>query len=85
MPYIKPEYRDTLDPLIKALMKKVAYVGTGALNYTITTIIKEWIAIDKYSEFNSAIGVLECVKQELYRRKIAPYENKKIAENGDVY
>jgi len=30
------------------------------------------------------IGVLECVKQEFYRRKVAPYEDIKIIENGDI-
>jgi hypothetical protein len=30
------------------------------------------------------MGVLESAKLELYRRKIAPYEDDKIAENGDV-
>jgi len=32
-----------------------------------------------------AIGALECAKLELYRRVAAPYEDTKIAENGDVY
>jgi len=31
------------------------------------------------------IGVLESVKMELYRRKIADYEDEKCEENGDVY
>jgi len=30
-------------------------------------------------------GVLENVKQEMYRRLAAPYEDKKAEENGDVY
>jgi hypothetical protein len=30
------------------------------------------------------IGALENCKMELYRRKIAPYEDIKIEENGDV-
>lgn len=31
------------------------------------------------------IGVLRCASNELYRRKIALYEDKKIQDNGDVY
>lgn len=31
------------------------------------------------------IGALINSSDELYRRKIAPYEDKKIIENGDVY
>jgi len=34
---------------------------------------------------NAIIGALECAKLELYRRVAAPYEDDKIAENGDVY
>jgi hypothetical protein len=29
--------------------------------------------------------VLECIKQEFYRRKLAPYEEAKIKENGDLW
>lgn len=31
------------------------------------------------------LGVFECVKLEFYRRIVAPYEDAKIAENGDVF
>ena len=30
------------------------------------------------------MGVLSCVGAEFYRRVIAPYEDKKIIQNGDV-
>lgn len=61
--------------------------NTGELNYIITYIINNYLkgAPESYDEYNSIIGVLECVKQELYRRKIAPYEDRKMEENGDVY
>ena len=39
----------------------------------------------RYTHVNEAVGVLECAKLELYRRVAAPYEDEKIAENGDVY
>jgi hypothetical protein len=58
------------------------------LDYAITRLLnghlqrKERLA---YAELNEAIGALECAKLELYRRKVAPYEDGKIAENGDVY
>ena len=38
-----------------------------------------------YHAYNEIIGVLECVKQEFYRRMVAPYEDKKCEENGDVF
>ena len=38
-----------------------------------------------YHHYNQLIGVLECAKLELYRRLIAPYEDVKIIDDGDVY
>jgi len=61
----------------------------GTLNYIITRLCDYWTKdIDgeaNYERYNAVIGVLECVKQELYRRQIAPYEDEKCEENGDVY
>jgi hypothetical protein len=37
-----------------------------------------------YTNINAVIGVLECVKLELYRRLAASYEDKKVVENGDI-
>jgi hypothetical protein len=34
---------------------------------------------------NEIVGALECCKQEFIRRKLNPYEDKKIKENSDVY
>ncbi len=41
--------------------------------------------IPKYTTFNEVMGVLECVKQEFYRRVIVPHESRMIKENTDVY
>lgn len=58
----------------------------GELNYVITRIVAEYLGMNaRYSSFNEAIGVLECAKQELYRRVVSPYEDRKLSENGDVY
>lgn len=61
--------------------------SVGELNFVITTLIDEFISKKglKYETLNAMIGVLECAKMELYRRICAPYEDKKIIENGDVY
>lgn len=59
---------------------------SGELNFIITTEIINYLGKDpRYADYNSVIGVLECCKLELYRRMVAPYEDVKIAENGDVY
>ncbi len=81
MPYIKPQDRDDI------LLDQTHIEDAGELNFYITTIINQYI--DKntkcYTTLNEVIGVLECAKLELYRRIIAPYEDTKIEQNGDVY
>jgi len=60
----------------------------GDLNYTITRAIDAYLGRKGINyALNEVIGVLECAKLELYRRIVAGYEDKKIAdpENGDVY
>jgi hypothetical protein len=58
----------------------------GELNFAITQAIITYLGSDPhYKDFNEVIGVLECMKLELYRRMAAPYEDRKCAENGDVY
>lgn len=38
----------------------------------------------RYADRAEIIAALECAKLEFYRKHIAPYEDKKIALNGDV-
>lgn len=87
MPYILKEVRSIIDPKIDALVAHTpATVSPGNLNYTITKILLS-TKPGNYTAYNELIGVLECIKQELYRRAVAPYEDRKIADprNGDVY
>lgn len=88
MPYISNELRLVVDKKIKELAQSVKECGkenrAGVLNYSISTLIHELYDL-RYSEVNEAVGMLECTKQEYYRRVAAPYEDKKIKENGDVY
>jgi hypothetical protein len=88
MPYIKQNDRQHLD---EALVRRARLLITnedlspGDLNYIISTII--WKSFEKqmnYSKANELVGVLECVKQEFYRRQVVPYEEEKIGENGDL-
>ena len=79
MPYIKKEDRTEATEL---------WPNTaGELNYAITMLCNAYIARNggmSYAIGNEVVGVLECAKLELYRRKLAPYEDKKIAQNGDI-
>jgi hypothetical protein len=95
MPYIKQEDRDRVDPMIDVLAERIAKDScdncedtAGRLNYTITKLMHKVLEYEgcseNYSSYNNLIGMLECARMELYRRKVAPYEDKKINENGDV-
>ena len=59
----------------------------GDLNYVFTRLCLDYLERkgEKYSTYNTLIGVLECSKQELYRKKISKYEDKKEKENGTVW
>lgn len=89
MPYIKKEIKQLLAEPLEPLANYFSSASNkdpGHLNYVLTMITRFWLPEDpRYADFNAAIGVLECAKQELYRRMVAPYEDKKVKENGDVY
>lgn len=81
MPYVDQDARDRLDGGAKP-------ENAGELNYVITRLVDAYLTNKgqmRYAHLNEAMGVLECAKQELYRRVVSPYEDKKIVESGDVY
>ena len=79
MPYILPEQRKSIE--CENLL------DAGELNYAITMLLVcYWETHGKnYQTINDILGALEGAKAEFYRRVAAPYEDQKIAENGDVY
>lgn len=80
MPYIKQEAREAL-----GAGQRVAETP-GELNYMFTVLSLCYLEEkgESYQSFNDIIGALEGAKLELYRRQVAPYEDTKIEENGDV-
>ncbi len=78
MPYIPEEQR-------RLLAYHPVPENPGQLNYLITKLVKAYLEEHpKYQDFNDVVGALECAKLEVYRRSVAPYEDAKIVENGDV-
>ena len=66
--------------------------SSGELNYVLTRIVnrfldetQRWGETPHYEDYNAVMGVLTCMQHEIYRRRIAPYEDEKIGENGDVF
>lgn len=88
MPYIKKESRTNIDGMIDQLARLLSEFDQdkvdGALNYTVSTLLNK-LYKDKYFDFNRALGVLNAITLEFYRRKVAPYEDVKIEKNGDVF
>jgi hypothetical protein len=87
LPYIKAgnrnKYEKLLENLVKILKTLPPEEVDGELNYVVTRILKEIYPL-RYFHINKAVGVLECIKLEYYRRVAAPYEDLKIEEAGDV-
>lgn len=87
MPYIKKDRRADYDGDIDALIGELKghSFPPGDINYIFSCILHAaWNSDPRYDTGNELIGVLECTKQEFYRRKLVPYEDIKVKENGDV-
>lgn len=56
----------------------------GDINYVFSRIIAGIMGDVSYPKIAMATGVLENIKQELYRRAASPYEDRKILANGDI-
>jgi len=87
MPYISRAERDELDPLLEPLIKALRRAPVerldGRLNYVIYKMLVNLYS-ERYFDYNRAMGVLTCVAHEFYRRRVAPYEDEKIRESGDI-
>ena len=87
MPYIEQQ-RVQFDGHINKLSETIS--NEGQLCYCIYAILVRYC--NKYQakgslKFNilaQCISAIECAKLEFYRRIVAPYEDKKIKENGDI-
>lgn len=85
MPYIEKEDRRRYDVIIDKLVKQLEDQPIGHINYVFSRIVwKLFNKIKSYTFGNSLIGMLSCVAQEFYRRKLSKYEDEKIVENGDL-
>lgn len=85
MPYIAPSLRPKLDEALSQL-EYTTGLTVGELNYFITRLVVKWLGDSPgYTRYSAVRGVLQDVSDELYRRVVATYEDRKCAENGDVY
>jgi hypothetical protein len=96
MPYISEEERQELDSGISIIVGNILNTKVslsnphdfsnflGRINYCFSRIIMGVMQTVSYKNIAMATGVLENIKQELYRRVASPYEDKKILEHGDI-
>ncbi|MCI2429715.1 hypothetical protein LM602_00035 [Candidatus Acetothermia bacterium] len=97
MPYIAPQDRRPLDPLIDQLAEQIVRQAkaqgydaafAGLLNYVCTRLALKVIKLQfgalRYWILATTTGVFKNIADEFYRRLGAPYEVKQIAKNGDV-
>jgi hypothetical protein len=82
MPYIKPEDRLGPDEVVNE-MQGQGIEANGDLNYVLFKYCKDVIK-PSYNNYKNYIGELRQCATEIERRILAPYEDIKIEENGDV-
>lgn len=81
MPYIPTAGRVALKEV-----NNITPLNAGELQYAIAVMIKNMMATKefRYQDYNDIIGALAGAQMEFYRRHVAPYEDTKINQNGDV-
>lgn len=89
MPYIPRNDRAFWNERILDITESVAeglipIPTDGQLNYYLTALLLRLLKPKSYSGYQNIIGLLECVKLEMYRAQVGPYEDVKRDENGNV-
>jgi hypothetical protein len=81
MPYVRKTVRESLD------VGEFGPQCAGDLNYLFTKLAIAYVKEHglSYQRLNDVVGALDGAKAEFQRRVVAPYEDTKIRENGDVY
>jgi hypothetical protein len=82
MPYIKQERRIEVSPIID-LMMDLNVKADGDLNYILFAFCK-FAVPPSYNNYKNFLGELRQCVVEIERRMLVPYEEEKIAENGEV-
>jgi hypothetical protein len=82
MPYIKQERREDCNYVVD-MMKAIKVKANGDLNYILFKFCKNDIE-PSYNNYKNFCGELRQCATEIERKILAPYEDQKIKENGDV-
>jgi hypothetical protein len=90
MPYLTQDAREKLDSHINDILEVLLESNVsipGGLNYAICRVADGVITAkgESYSQYNNLLGSVEAAKLEIYRRMVAPYEDAKSYQNGEVF
>lgn len=87
VPYIKQDDREKYKDRLAQVAVDLFRQSKGDLNYCVTLLAWEWAKSHGggYTNISNAVGALQDAAAELRRRQLDPYEDEKIAENGDAY
>lgn len=89
MPYLIPADKLRLAPIVDTAWTFILTYGLskGDLNYLITKLGQAYVARHhpSYNTISDAISAMNDAAAEFRRRRLDPYENEKIIQNGDVY
>lgn len=82
MPYINQAKRPDMDKIVR--MMELNYVkADGDLNYILFAFCKRYVK-PSYNNYKNFCGELRQCATEIERKILAPYEDSKIEQNGDV-
>ena len=82
MPYIEQDRREELEEILWQMREK-DIAADGDLNYLLYAFCIRYVP-ESYNSYKNFIGELRQCAAEIERRILAPYEDLKIEENGDV-
>ncbi len=87
MPYITQKERATFEPMLANLKDRIGnFTSKGELTYLFYCLALEYIKKhgESYTNISNTISSLNDAGEEIRRKVLNGYEDKKIIENGDV-
>jgi len=84
MPYIKQERRIGLEEVLETAIAGVEV--KGELTYCVYKLALDYIEQkgENYQNISDAVAALSDAADEIRRRVLHPYEDKKVFQNGDM-
>jgi hypothetical protein len=83
MPYINPEERKYLDPLVEEMGHRIPADKPGWLAYVLYAWFVRYCT-PSWTHFCLIVGSMILTIFEMYRKVIGKYEDGKRRENGDI-